>query len=469
MQLREMSLISPEIEPGELLQAIETVIPTDKIDQAIEATHSQEQRKRRLPTHVVVALVIAMHFWSQDSIPDVFKNLVDGFSSQWIRLSQRCQAPSKSAISEARQRVGPQVMSRLFALVARPLATPQTPGAFLGGLRMMSIDGSVLDVPDTETNARVLGYPGSRPGTQAAFPKARLVVLVETGTHLITDALMCPYRIGERVRAIKLLRSVGKGMLLMWDRGLHSYKMVNAALSRQCHILGRVPANVKFEVVKEFADGSYLSWIAPDRKSKKKGGVRIPVRVIEYTIEEDDKQQVYRLITDLLDITLFPALLLAQEYHQRWEVENTLDELKTHLNGRKTPIRSKNPREVVQELYGWLLAHWAVRCLIFQAAEQGGISPLRLGFTGTLRVIRRAVPKFQTTQPTELPLFLSWLVQEILDQKIPPRQGRSNPRVVKKPRSKFNSKKPKHRGIGTKLERLTFAISNTAHAIPNTA
>lgn len=406
MQLREMSLISPEIDPGELLQAIETVIPSERIDQAIEATNSQEQRNRRLPTHVVVALVIALHFWSQDSIPDVFKNLMDGLSNQWIRLSQRYQAPSKSAISEARQRVGPQVMSRLFALVARPLATPQTVGAFLGGLRMMSIDGSVLDVPDTETNARVLGYPGSRPGTQAAFPKARLVVLVETGTHLISDALMCPYRIGERVRAIKLLRSVGEGMLLMWDRGLHSYKMVNATLSRQCHLLGRVPANVKFEVVKEFTDGSYLSWIAPDRKSKKKGGLRIPVRVIEYTIEEDDQQQVYRLITDLLDIALFPALLLAQEYHQRWEVENTLDELKTHLNGRKTPIRSKNPREVVQEVYGWLLAHWAVRALIFQAAEQGEISPLRLGFTGTLRVIRRAIPKFQATQPEELPLFL---------------------------------------------------------------
>ena len=406
MQLREMSLISPEIEPGELFQAIETVIPSERIDQAIEATNSQEQRNRRLPTHIVVALVIALHFWSQDSIPDVFKNLVDGLSNQWIRLSQRCQAPSKSAISEARQRVGPQVMSRLFALIARPLATPQTPEAFLRGLRMMSIDGSVLDVPDTESNARVFGYPGSRPGTQAAFPKARLVVLVETGTHLMTDALMCPYRIGERVRAIKLLRSVGEGMLLMWDRGLHSYKMVSAVLSRQAHLLGRVPATVKFEVVKEFADGSYLSWIAPDRKSKKKGGVRIPVRVIEYTIEEDDKQQVYRLITDLFDIALFPALLLAQEYHQRWEVENTLDELKTHLNGRKTPIRSKNPREVVQEVYGWLLAHWAVRALIFQAAEQGEISPLRLGFTGTLRVVRRAIPKFQATQAEELPLFL---------------------------------------------------------------
>jgi hypothetical protein len=152
-------------------------------------------------------------------------------------------------------------------------------------------------------------------------------------------------------------------------------------------------------------DGSYLSWIAPDRKSKKKGGKRIQVRVIEYTIEQDESQQVYRLITDLMDIALFPALLLAQEYHQRWEVENTLDELKTHLNGRKTPIRSKHPRAVVQEIYGWLLAHWAVRCLMLQAAETAEMPPLRLSFTGTLRVIRRAVAKFQDAPVAERPLF----------------------------------------------------------------
>ncbi len=123
----------------------------------------------------------------------------------------------------------------------------------------MAVDGTVVDVPDTEANAGVLGYPGSRPGTQAAFPKARLVLLVEAGTHLLADALMCPYRMGERVRALKLLRSVAEGMLLMWDRGLHSYKMVRATLERGCHILGRVPANVKFEVVQPLADGSNLS------------------------------------------------------------------------------------------------------------------------------------------------------------------------------------------------------------------
>ena len=321
----------------------------------------------------------------------------------------------------------------------------------------MGIDGTVFDLPDTEENARVFGYPGTRKGTQEAFPKARLVLLVELGTHLITDALISPDKIGERVRARKLLRSVGEGMLLTWNRGLHSFKMVKTALDQQCHILGRIPANVKFEVVQDLADGSYLSWIAPDRQSKKKGATRIPVRVIEYVIEENETEQVYRLITDLVDIALFPALLLAREYHLRWEIENPLDELKTHLNGRKTPIRSKTPRLVVQEIYGWLLAHWAVRCLMFKASTEAGISPLRLGFTGTLRVLRCAVTTFQRTETATLPFLVSCLIEEILEQEIPTRQGRTNPRVVKKPRSKFKSKKRSHRSGTTQLQPLTFA------------
>lgn len=269
----------------------------------------------------------------------------------------------------------------------------------------MAVDGTMLDVPDSFANARVFGYPGSRPGTRAAFPKVRLVLLIEAGTHVIVDALMCPCRMGERVRARKLLRSVIEGMLLMWDRGLHSYVMVGATLARSCHYLGRVPANVKFEVEKVLDDGSYLSWIYPDGKSKKKGGTKIQVRVVEYTIDSDEQQQTYRLITSLMDIALFPAVLLATEYEQRWEIENTIDELKTHLLGRKTPIRSLKPREVVQEIYGWLLGHYAVRCLMFTAAELAGISPLRLGFTGTLKVIRRAIPDFQDLQPEQLPFF----------------------------------------------------------------
>jgi hypothetical protein len=405
VQLKELSLTSPKIAPEEILKALAIAIPSETIEAAIKSTGSERQRQRMIPTHLVVALIIAMSLWSKDSIEDVLKNLVHGLSAQWIRLEQRWKKPSKSSISEARQRIGSQVMSHLFHSVARPLGTEQTPGAFLNGLRLMALDGTVFDLPDTDANARVFGYPGTRAGTEASFPKARLVLLVEAGTHLITDAFLSPYRIGERRKALSLLRSVEPGMLLMWDRGLHSFKMVNATQKRGSHFLGRVPKNVKFEVVKTFEDGSFESWIAPDRQSKKKGAKRIRVRVIEYTIEEKGVEKTYRLITDLMDITTFPALLLAQEYNQRWEVENTLDEFKTHLNGRKTPIRSKYPRGVVQEIYGWLLGHWAVRSLMFQAAQGQGLSPLRLGFTGTLKVVRRAMAQFQQSTPEEIPLF----------------------------------------------------------------
>lgn len=408
MHLKEFSLVSPAIQNGEVLKAIEVAISPETIEKAIMQSQAQENRIRSLPAHLVVCLVIAMSIWSTDSMRDVLKNLVDGLAEAWVKVVKYWRIPCKSAITQARQRLGPQVMNRLFHQVVQPMATAKTVGAFLRGLRIVVIDGTTLDVPDSEENARVFGRPGSRPGTQAAFPKVRLVILVEAGTHLIFDALMCPYRIGERVRALKLLRSVKPGMLLIWDRGLHSYAMVQSTLAQGCEYLGRIPANVKFLAEEPLADGSYLSWIYPPGKLRKRGAQPLKVRVIEYTIEHQDlpqEQLTYRLITSLLAIENFPATLLAQEYHQRWEVENTIDEIKVHLLGRKTPVRSPNPREVVQEVYGWLLGHWAVRLLMFQAASEANIAPLRLSFTGTLRVIRRAIPKFQRLQIKELPLF----------------------------------------------------------------
>ena len=408
MNLKDFSLVSPVIQAGEILRAIEVAIPPEAIEQAVAETHVQERRTRSLPAHLVVSLVIAMSLWSSDSMRAVLKNLVDGLSEEWIRVGRYWKVPCKSAITQARQRLGSRAMSQLFHQLVRPMATSKTLGAFLNGLRVVVIDGTTFDVPDTDVNARVFGRPSTRSGTTAAFPKVRLVILIEAGTHLIFDALMCPYRMGERVRALKLLRSVKPGMLLMWDRGLHSYAMVQATLAKGCDYLGRIPANVKFLVEEPCSDGSYLSWIYPAAKLRKQGSQPIQVRVIEYTIEHPDKQGeqlTYRLITSLLDIALFPSELLAREYHQRWEVENPIDELKIHLLGRKTPIRSGNPREVVQEVYGWLLGHWAVRLLMFQAATEANVAPLRLSFTGTLRVIRRAIPKFQRLQIEELPLF----------------------------------------------------------------
>lgn len=324
---------------------------------------------------------------------DVLKNLVEGLSDTWVKVGKYWRSPCKSAITQARQRLGPRVMSQLFYRLAKPMATTETLGAFLNGLRIVVIDGTCFDVPDSDENLRVFGRSYSRPGTQAAFPKVRLVILVEAGTHLIFDALMCPYRIGERVKALKLLRSVTSGMLLMWDRGLHFYAMVQATVSKGCDYLGRIPANVKFLTEKHarrwFLSVVDLSFGRATRtgKLRKKGCKPIQVRVIEYRIEHPENPQeqlTYRLITSLLNIDQFPAELLAKEYHQRWEVENTIDELKIHLLGRKTHVRSQKPREVVQEIYGWLLGHWSVRILMLQAATNALCSTITLKFYGDI-------------------------------------------------------------------------------------
>ena len=248
----------------------------------------------------------------------------------------------------------------------------------------------------------------------------------------------------------------------MWDRGLHSYRMVQATLAQKCDYLGRVPKNVKFPVEKILSDGSYLSWIAPDGKSKKKGGRKILVRVVEYTIDTDSEPQVYRLITSLTDIAVFPALLLATEYHRRWEVENTIDELKVHLNGRKTPIRSLN-QERSCSVSLWL-ASWALGCAFpdVPGCQQRSNFPVTIKQYLHTEYCTSGCSQISAARTTRNTFFFTWLVMEILDEQIPETEGRSNPRVVKKTRAKFPSKKPIHKGAGVKKETLSFSVLNTA-------
>lgn len=399
---------STKLNVTDVFKALEMAIPAKIIEEALIKTKTVEVRNRSLPAQLVVCLIIAMSLWSKDSMQDVLKNLVEGLTDGGIKVSKYWKCPCKSAITQARQRLGPQVMSRLFHQLVQPVATKKTHQSFLQDLRVVVIDGTCFNLPDSNENSRVFGKPGCRSSVQAGFPKLRLVILIEAGTHIIFDALMCPYRFGERARAIKLLRSVTSGMLLMWDRGLHSYTMVQTTVKKGCQYLGRIPSNVKFKVEKILEDGSYLSQINPSGELRKKGYKPIQMRVIEYTIlsgEGSTNGSTYRLITSLLDPDKFPAQLLALEYHQRWEVENTIGELKTHLLGRKIEIRSQKPREVIQEVYGWLLAHWSIRYMMFQAATTADVAPNRLSFTGTLKIIRRALPKFQLAKEEELPFF----------------------------------------------------------------
>ena len=389
-----------------LLEALAAAISDETVEATSEATGTRERRRRRLPTHLVVALVIGMGLWASESMRHVLAEVVAGWREGAASAQSAWRLPSTAAIVQARPRAGARLLRELFRAVARPIATARTHGAFLGGLRLMAIDGTVLDVADRPENDRAFGRPTTGRGA-GAFPQVRILALIETGTHAICDAVLRPCRSGEVPTALRLLRSVGPGMLLLWDRGFHSYKLVRATLRREAHFLGRTKRNVVLRPTEVLTDGSFLARIYPSPTARRRDEQGIELRVIEYALDTPTGpgRETYRLITSLLDERAFPAEQLAATYHERWEIETALDEVKVHQWAHPRPLRSKHPREVVQEIYGLLLAHLAIRTVMHQAALREGLDPDRLSFTGALRVLRRAIPRAQRTPPERLPLF----------------------------------------------------------------
>jgi hypothetical protein len=393
-----------------LLEALEAAIPDEAVAAAIEATGTRERRRRRLPTHLVVTLVVAMGLWAAESMRHVLAEVVAGWREGAAGQRAPWRLPSTAAIVQARRRAGARLLRELFRAAAGPIASARTQGAFLGGLRLMAIDGTTLDVADTPENARAFGRPTTHRGSKAgAFPQVRVIALIETGTHVICDAVLRPFRCGEAPAALRLLRAVGPGMLLLWDRGFHSYEAVRATLAREAHFLGRTKGNVVLKPTEVLADGSFLAAIYPTPTARRRGEGGIELRVIEYALDTPagPGREKYRLITSLTDERAFPAELLAATYHERWEIETALDEVKVHQWAYPRPLRSQHPREVAQEVYGLLLAHLALRTLMHQAALREGLDPDRLSFTGALRVLRRAIPRAQRTPTAGLPLFAS--------------------------------------------------------------
>jgi hypothetical protein len=347
-----------------------------------------------------------MGLWASESMRHVLAEVVAGWREGAESDQVGWQLPSTAAIVQARQRAGARLLRELFGAVARPIATVQTAGAFLSGLRLMAIDGTTIDVADTPENDRAFGRPTTTRG-DGAFPQIRVLALIETGTHVICDAVIRPFGTGEVPTALRLLRSIGPGMLLLWDRGFHSYEMVRTTRERQAQFLGRTKRNIVLRPTEILADGSFLAQIYPSPTARRRDEDGIELRVIEYALDTPagPGREKYRLITSLLDERAFPAEQLAATYHERWEIETALDEVKVHQWAHPRPLRSKHPREVVQELYGLLLAHLAIRTVMHQAALQEDIDPDRLSFTGALRVLRRAIPRAQRTPPERLPLF----------------------------------------------------------------
>ena len=423
------------------LEALERVIPADLIQAAAPAVAKPARRRRKLPADVTLLLCLAMSLWTRESLPVVLHKMTHGLRLFWpdpdIALA------SKSTLSQARYRLGARPVVALFRRVCRPLATTRTPGAFLCGLRLMAIDGTVEDVPDSPANARAFGRQHGDRG-DSAFPQAQGVYLSECGTHAVVDAGFWPCRVSERVGAVRLLRSVGAGMLVLLDRGFYSCEMIARTRATGAHVLGRVPAHVTLRARHLLPDGSSWAYISPSDPERKKRGDHLLVRVIAYTLTDPARPgygETHRLVTTLLDAQAAPALALIVAYHERWEVELTIDEIDTHQRLVQHPLRSRKPVDVIQELYGLLLAHYAVRALMAQAAAEAGLAPTRLSFIQAVELIRVAIDDFHLVTPAQHGLLYQRLLRDIAAGRLPPRARRANPRVVKRKMSKFKLKR----------------------------
>jgi len=424
------------------LEALRKVLPTATIEAVLQAQGVQEQRQRKLNLRVVVLLCVAMNLFSPLGLGAVLGKMAQGLRLSWP--DPEYPLPKDAAICYRRYQLGARPMVALFHQVCQPMTTPDTPGAFLFGLRLMAIDGTVEDVPDTPENAAAFGRHSSDRG-DSAFPQVQGVYLVECGSHGIVDAGFWPCHTSERVGGFRLLRSVGPGMLVMWDRGFHDFDMIMQTLKQGAHVLGRLPANVKPRLIRKLGDGSYLAYLYPSDPARRKKGEQVLVRVIEYTITEPGVAgfgEKHRLVTTLLDEQAAPALELACAYHERWEIELVIDEVDTHQRLAGRPLRSLKPVGVIQELYGLLIAHYAVRVLMHEAAVEAQVDPDRISFVHALEVIRDAVMEFQIVDATDWPRLYTRLLHDLVSRLLPERRFRINPRVVKRKMSKFPLKRP---------------------------
>lgn len=384
MKSSSVGRVSDRIALGVLTRAV----PPALVDEVVADCARVEQRRRLLPARVVVYFVLAICLFAGQGYEEVARLLTQGLDLRDGR-GGLWRVPTTAAIGRARLRLGAGPLRMLFERVARPVAAPETPGAWYRGYRLVAVDGTTFDVPDTEANAGFFGRPGSARGTgSGAYPQARVAALAECGTHAVIAAAVGPLAVHETVLAKGLFDRLGAGMVLLADRGFVGYDLWQAAAGRGAQLLWRVRANLVLPVLEPLPDGSYLSEIVAAR-DKNRREHPAPVRVIEYTLGTGG--EVYRLITTILDPGAGPARELAALYHERGEIESALDEIKTHQGGRALVLRSRHPEGVEQEIYGFLLVHHALRDLMCQAAGDAGHDPDRLSFTRALRIARRHV------------------------------------------------------------------------------
>lgn len=400
------SIVKPEAELPRLTDSISIgvlarVVRRETVEEVLAEARRKERRVRLLPAHVVVYFVIAMAIF-QDGYEEVMRRLVGGL--QFMRAwRDEWVVPTTGAVTRARSRLGEAPMKLLFDRVAKPVADAGTPGAWLGGRRLMAIDGVQIDVPDTRENVAEFGI--AKGGTRRPFPQIRVVGLGECSSHAVVGAQIGGIHTGERELARDLAYHVSPDMLIIADRGFYSFEFWQHYLVTGADLLWRVSISLKLPVEKVFDDGSFLSTIAAHKVrgsgyqiplsavNDPRNATHIPVRVIEYTVEGSgsDEPEFFRLITTILDPGDLSSVDLAAAYHERWEYEISLKEIEAQLLRPGLGLRSKSPEMVRQELWGLLLAHYAIRALMIEAADSSDVDTDRLSFIRSLNVIRRQV------------------------------------------------------------------------------
>jgi hypothetical protein len=449
----ELSLL-PAGEAGRVLDRLlllEQVIGREHVRQVLEDTGCFDSRRCRLTREVIFWVVLAMGILTDLPIRQVFKYA--------RRLRPGEASPHRSSLCLARQRLGLAPVRCLFERIVRLLATPQTPGAFYRGWRLMAIDGTVYNVPDSPANAAAFGRPSGGHRGDGAFPQVRKLSLVEVGTHVevafVAKGIKEPHSSEQRL-APGLFRHLRPDMLLVWDRGFFSYALWKWVVTQGCQVLARVSSRLVLRPTQTLADGSYLAKIYPCESERNRDRQGLVVRVIRYTL--DDPQRVghgqeHVLLTTLLDAAHYPAEEVVLLYHERWEIELVYDEQKTHQNPwrvtKSADLRSQTPAGVLQELYALSIGHFVVRSVMAQAAATEGLDPDRLSFVGCLQILRCRLPECPDPASVAFAEWYGGLLWEVSRERTDDavRRNRINPRVVKVKMSKFKKKRPEHRPV----------------------
>jgi hypothetical protein len=380
------------------LGVIAKAFPLGEVREVLAETGRASERERDLPAHVMVYYAIALALYAGSGTREVLRCLLEGL--RWLWGAEAVRVAGKSGISQARTRLGEAPLHRLYERVVRPVATPATKGAWYRAWRLVSLDGSCLDVADTAENGAAFGRPGASRG-ESAFPQLRFVALVENGTHVLFGARLGSFAEGETTLAHGALPALGPGMLCLADRQFFGHALWREAVATGADLVWRVKRNVRLPRETRLADGSFLTTVYPSEKDRRHRTNDVRVRVVEYRLEGiADAEPLYRLVTTVLDPAAAPAAELAALYHERWEIEGALDELKTRLRGAQVVLRSKTPELVRQEVWGLLLAHFAIRGLMHEAALRAGEDPDRLSFLHAVRVVRRKLPLFAALPPS---------------------------------------------------------------------